>query len=391
MPQLYRWLVATGLALSLSGCSTISGWFEMDDDDPKQPAELVEFEPTVKIKKLWSHGVGDGQGDGFYQLQAAINGDVIYAAAANGDVEAFDRHNGKSLWDVELDIPLSGGVGVHDDALLLGSSDGLVLKVDANSGELLWTTRLNGEVLSVPQANGSMVVAHTLDGKLQGLDFNTGELVWTYDSNVPVLTLRGSSSPLLRDDIAYVGFANGRVLAFDVNGGGIVWEARVAIPQGRSEIERVVDIDGSMAISGKELYVASYQGKIMAIDVSSGRKLWQHNMSSFSGVSQGFSNVYVASDAGVVTAFQRSGQGERWTQTALAYRRLSRPTPVSSYLAVGDFEGYVHILSQVDGDLAGRVKADGDGVRADMLSVDNILYVYGNSGDLIAYKIKPKD
>jgi outer membrane protein assembly factor BamB len=392
MSRGYRWLFAALLALSLSGCSTISGWFDFDDeDDPKQPAELLDIDETVKIKKLWSHGVGNGQGDGFYKIQPAISGDTIYIAAADGDVEAFERRSGDRIWDVELDLPLSGGVGVYGDALLLGSSDGYVIKVDANSGEVQWTTRLNGEVMSSPQSNGSMVLAHTLDGKLQGLDFATGEVVWTYDSNVPVLTLRGSSTPVVNGNVAYVGFANGRVQAFDIATGGILWDVRVAIPQGRSEIERVVDIDGTMSLLGGELYVASYQGRIVAINVSDGRKLWQNNVSSFSGVSQGFGNVYVADEDGTVSAYQRSGQGVRWQQAALAYRGLSRPTPVSSYLAVGDKEGYVHFLSQVDGEFVGRVKADGDGVRADMLGEDNILYVYGNSGDLIAYEIKPKD
>jgi outer membrane protein assembly factor BamB len=266
-----------------------------------------------------------------------------------------------------------------------------VLKVDANSGEVLWSTSVNGEVMSVPQSNGRIVLAHTLDGKLQGLDFGTGEIVWTYDSNVPVLTLRGSCTPVINGDYAYVGFASGRVLAFDIDAGGIAWEVRVAIPQGRSEIERVVDVDGSMTLLGNELFAASYQGKLVAIDVSEGRKLWQQDVSSFSGVSQGFGNVYVADADGTVYAYQRNGQGERWQQPALAYRGLSRPTPVSSYVAVGDAEGYVHLLSQVDGEFAGRVKADGDGVRADMLAEDNLLYVYGNSGDLIAYKITAKD
>ena len=392
MVQGYRWLLAATLVMSLSACSTIKGWFEFDDDDdPKKPAELQAIDQTIKIKKLWSHGIGNGQGDGFYKIQPAIAGSSIYIAAADGTVEAFDKQTGKSLWDTELERPLSGGVGVYGDALLLGSSDGFVLKLDATSGEVQWSTRLNGEVMSVPGSDGRMVLAHTLDGKLQGLDFATGEVAWTYDSNVPVLTLRGSCSPLLNGNVAYVGFATGRVLAFDIANGGIIWEARVAIPQGRSEIERVVDIDGTMTLLGNELFVASYQGRIMAIDVTDGRKLWQNNVSSFSGVSQGFGNVYVADEDGTVTAYQRSGQGERWQQTALAYRGLSRPTPVSSYLAVGDKEGYVHFMSQVDGEIVGRIEADDEGIRADMVSEDNILYVYGNSGDLIAYEIKPKD
>lgn len=386
----YRSLIAACLVLSLGACSTISGWFDSDDDEAKQPAELVEFQESVKIKKLWSRGVGDGQGKGFYKIQPQIHGDVIYAAAADGEIVAVNRLSGKLLWDAETDVSLSGGVGFYGDALFVGSSDGYLLKVDAGSGEVLWSTRLNGELLSAPQSNGDMVLAHTLDGKLQGVDFETGELAWTYDSNVPVLTLRGSSTPVVNGDVAYVGFANGRVLAFDIATGGIIWEARVAISQGRSEIERIVDIDGSMELLGQELYVASYHGRVMAIDVTNGRKLWQQDVSSFSGVSQGFGNVYVADDDGTLIAYLRSGQGERWRQPALAYRRLSRPVTVGSYVAVGDFEGYVHIMSQVDGEFVGRVKADGDGVRADMVSIDDILYVYGNSGDLVAYQVKPK-
>jgi len=378
------------MVLSLAGCSTISGWFASDEEDPTAPAELVKIEQKVKIKKLWSAGVGDGQGDGLYRLQPVINGDVIYAASAEGEVRAFERAKGKSLWKIDLDTPLSGGVGVYGDALLLGSSDGFVLKLDAGSGDLLWSTQLHGEVLSPPQGDGKFVIAQTYDGKLQGLDFQTGEVLWTYDSNVPVLTIRGTNVPILRNGMVFAGFANGRVLAFDAQTGAVGWEVRVAISQGRSEIERIVDVDGTMELAGKELYAASYQGRVVAIDVASGRKLWQQDVSSFSGVSQGFGNIYVADEDGTLIAYLRNGQGERWTQTALGYRQLSRPTPVSSYVAVADFEGYVHLLSQVDGEFVGRVKVDGDGVRADMLSDGNILYVFGNSGKLAVYEITAK-
>ena len=357
----------------------------------KARLELVSIDQTVKIKRLWSAGIGNGQGKGLYKLTPAMNTEVIYAASADGLVRAFERNRGKTLWKADLEMPLSGGVGLYEDTLLLGSSEGFVLKVDAGSGELQWSTRLTGEILSAPQGNGRVVIAQTYDGKLQGLDFATGEKLWTYDSNVPVLTIRGTSTPILEGDTVYVGFANGRVLAFDAQTGAIDWEVRVAISQGRSEIERIVDVDGSMALAGKELYAASYQGRVVAIDANAGRKIWQQDVSSVSGVAQGFGNVYVADEDGTLYAFLRNGQGTRWSQPALGYRQLSRPTPVSSYVAVGDFEGYVHIISQVDGEFVGRVKADGNGVRADMLSDGNLLYVFGNGGKLVAYEITAKN
>ena len=390
MRQISRYLLLFTMMFSIAGCSTISGWFDSDDDDPMAPMALSDITETVKIKELWSVGVGDGQGDGFYRLQPAISGEVIYAASADGEVVAVDRKRGKTLWEVDLDLSLSGGVGVYKDVLLLGSSEGLVLKLDANTGEQLWTTMLTGEILSPPQANGKVVVAQTYNGKLQGLDFATGQLLWTYNSKVPVLTIRGTSVPIMENNRVYAGFASGRVLAFDAQTGSIVWDGRVAIPQGRSEIERIVDVDGTMELAGNELYAVSYQGSVVAIDVESGRKIWQQKASSFSGVSLGFGNVYAADEDGTLNAFMRNGEGVRWSQGALGYRQLSRPTPVGSYVTVGDFEGYLHVLSQVDGDFVGRVRVDSDGVRADMLSEDGILYVFANDGELVAYEITAK-
>ena len=391
MWQISRYLLLLTMMFSIGGCSTVSGWFDSDDDDPTAPMPLSDITETVNIKELWSVGVGDGQGEGFYRLQPAISGEVIYAASADGEVVAVDRKRGKTLWEVDLDISLSGGVGVYQDVLLLGSSEGLVLKLDANTGEQLWTMLLTGEILSPPQSNGKVVVVQTYNGKLQGLDFATGKLLWTYDSKVPVLTIRGTSVPIMENNRIYAGFANGRVLAFDPQTGSILWEVRAAIPQGRSEIERIVDVDGTMELAGNELYAVSYQGSVVAIDVKSGRKIWQQKASSFSGVSLGFGNVYAADENGTLNAFMRNGEGVRWSQGALGYRQLSRPTPVGSYVTVGDFEGYLHVLSQVDGDFVGRIRVDSDGVRADMLSEDGILYVFANDGELVAYEITAKN
>lgn len=378
------------LLLTLSGCSTIGGWFDSDDEDPTAPVELEAIDEKVSIKRLWSTSIGNGQGDGLHRITPVIAGDRIYAASNDGVVRALDRERGKALWKTSLDRRLSGGVGVYENALLLGSSEGYVVKLDADTGDELWATRLRGEVLAPPQGNGRVVVAQTYDGKLQGLDFASGELLWTYDSNVPVLTIRGTSTPILRDGVAHAGFANGKVLAFDIDTGAVLWEVRVAISQGRSEIERIVDVDGSMDMAGNDLYAASYQGRLVAIDLAGGRKVWQQDVSSFSGVSHAFGNVYVADEDGTVYAYQRNGTGLRWAQGDLGYRELSRPTPVSSYLAVADFEGYVHLLSQVDGEIVGRVKVDSKGARADMISDGSRLYVFGNSGKLVAYDVEPK-
>ncbi len=382
--------VAIALIATTTGCSTVSGWFSLDDEEVNQPAELQKITEAVRLKKLWSESVGNGQGDGLYRLTPAIQDDRIYAASNEGEIVSLQLSSGKRIWRQELDQSVSGGVGVRDNRLFVGTSEGQVLALDTADGSVIWRQTLRGEVLSAPQSDGRVVVVQTYDGRAQGLDAQSGDLLWSYDSNVPVLTIRGTSTPILRDGTAYVGFANGRVVAFDVEKGSVEWELRVAIAQGRSEIERMVDIDGAMEIIANEFYASSYQGYLVAADLRTGRKLWQQEASSVNGVSQGFSNVYVADQDGTVSAYYRNGQGLRWAQSDLSYRAPTKPVPVASYLAFTDFEGMLHVLSQVDGRFVGREKL-GDPSRADIISQGNRFFVFTDKGKLIAYEISAKD
>lgn len=389
-----RWLARCLLLTSftvLVGCSTVKGWFSDDDFDPREPVELQKITEQVKLKSRWSRGVGDGQGEGLYKINPILAGDSIYVASAEGRVASVDPESGRLRWKTDLDLALSGGVGHYGDSIFVGASEGLVMRLSADSGAEIWRATVSGEVLSAPQGDGRYVIAQTYDGKLMGFDYETGETRWTYTSDVPVLTLRGTGTPMILGDNAIAGFADGKVVAVNLRSGNVAWEARVAIPQGRSEIERIVDIDGSMGLQGSELYVASYQGRLAAIDTRSGRRLWQRNVSSVSGVGVGFGNVYVADDDGTVSAFLRNGQGVRWQNIELGFRELSRPTPVNSYVAVVDFEGYLHLLSQVDGEIVGRTKVDSSGARADMIARGNRLFVYANDGALKAYDVEARN
>jgi outer membrane protein assembly factor BamB len=385
-----RLLLILSLSI-LTGCSTVKGWFSDDDYDPREPVELQKIDEQVKVKNAWSRGVGDGQGDGLYKINPLLVNGNIFSASAEGEVASVDAATGRVRWKRDVELALSGGVGHHANSLFVGASEGAVMRLSADSGAEIWRASVSGEVLSAPQGNGKFVVAQTYDGKLMGFDYDTGATRWTYMSDVPVLTLRGTGTPMIIGDNAVAGFADGKLVAINLRSGNVAWEARIAIPQGTSEIERIVDIDGSMALQGSDLYVASYQGRLAAIDTRSGRKLWQRSVSSVSGVGVGFGNVYVADDDGTVSAYLRNGQGVRWQNIDLGFRELSRPVPINSYVAVVDFEGYLHFLSQVDGEIVGRIKVDSGGARADMIAKGNRLFVYTNDGALKAYDVESRD
>jgi len=384
---LRRSLFAILVASTLSACSVMD-WFSDDDEEELQPAVLVDFAPEIRIRKEWSTGVGNGQGKKFNRLHPALYGDTLFAAAANGVVEAIDATTGKRRWKRDVETEISGGVGVGGDLVIVGTVKGKVIALDAATGRELWTARVSSEVLAPPAADWDVVVVATLDGKLNGLDVSSGERRWTHDSSMPLLTLRGTAAPILVEGVVYAAQANGRVLAVKADTGTVLWDGRIATPQGQSEIERAVDIDGRPLLIGPGLYAVSYQGKLGALNTANGRTMWARDASSYVGIAEGFGNIYVSESTGAFSAYEVAGGALRWQNDQLLRRQPGTPATISSYVAVADFEGYVHLLSQSDGHFVGRVRADSSGVRADMIASGDRLYVYGNGGKLVAYRVE---
>ncbi len=378
-----RWKNAALLALAVLavGCSSNS-------KKELPPADLPDFEEEVVLQKEWSRSIGEGQGKTFNMLVPAVEGDSIYAADVEGLVMALDRMTGKVIWKEDLDLPVSGAVGAGYGLVVVGTLKGEIIALDASSGEEKWRAQVASEVLAAPAINGDIVLVQTQEDSLIALDADTGSQRWIFENTPAVLTLRGTGSPVLTNRLAIAGLSSGKVIALDAQRGIPVWEQRVAIPQGRSELERVVDIDGGPLLSGGKLYVVSYQGRVAALDLESGRVLWQREASSSVGVAQGFGNVYVSLANGTVEGIDERSSSALWSNDALARRQLSAPEVFSSYIAFGDLEGYLHLISQVDGRFVGRTRIDSDGLRARPLVAGAWLYAFGNGGKLVALTIK---
>ncbi|AJE14629.1 MULTISPECIES: outer membrane protein assembly factor BamB [Stutzerimonas] len=381
-----RFKIAALLAAAVfaAGCSSNSS------KEP-EPAELVKFDAEIQLDKVWSRSIGDGQGDTYNLLVPAVYGEQIYAADVDGLVVSMDRTTGKVNWKQDLDVSISGAVGAGYGLVLVGTLSGDVIALDVSTGEERWRSKVSSEVLSAPAINGDIVLVQTQDDRLIALEMDTGAQRWSYESAPAVLTLRGTGAPLLTNQLAIAGLSTGKVIALDTRRGLPVWEQRVAIPQGRSELERVVDIDGGLLLSGGTLYVGTYQGRAAALDVESGRVLWQRDASTYSGVALGYGSVYLSLADGTVESVDERSTTALWRNESLARRQLSAPAVFSSYVVVGDKEGYIHLLSQVDGRFVARERIDSNGVRARPVVDGDWLYVYGNGGKLVAMTIRRAD
>ena len=386
-----------GLALllgSLSACSSLSSlnplnWF--GDDEVNPPRELVAIETEVELRRLWQVGVGNGQGDNFTELTPTVDGGVVFAAAENGQVVAVSLENGNVLWRQRLDDEtLTGGVGAGGGLVIVGTRDALVYALDQTDGNIVWVNPVSSEVVAPPIASEELVVVQTVDDKVAALEAASGERRWIYESTQPALTLRGTSSPLFTPiGTVVAGFSNGTLVSVSAEDGVWRWEERVAVPEGNYDIERVIDVDGDLLLDGNRILAASYQGNLMALDILSGRIVWGlEGASSYHGLTRGFGNLYYCNDEGHVIAIRDNSEDVVWQNGDLEFRAPTAPIAITNYIAVGDFEGYLHLLSQIDGRIVGRVRVDRSGLRANLLVADGRLIAYGNSGQLAAYRLQ---
>jgi outer membrane protein assembly factor BamB len=371
-------LVLLAALLALSACD--SKKTKVD-----KPAELTSLKnPTVHIQKLWGASVGGGGKKLRLGLGLATAGDRLFAAGRDGDVAAFDLKTGKPLWRVDTKLELAGATGVGADIVAVGSADGQVVALAMDTGAQRWRTDVKGEILSAPAVAEHEVIVRTVDGKLRALALADGKEIWSAEEQIPRLTLRGAAAPVVARDLAISGFDNGRVLAVSLADGATVWDSPVSPPHGRTELERLNDIDAAVKVMGDEVFVAGFQGRAAMLALDSGQIWWTRDVSSYRGVDVDDQQMYVSSSQGEVLAITRRTGQPVWANPVLKLRSLSAPVVAGEYVVVADLEGYVHWFDRATGDLAGRTKAGGDRVTNPPVAVGDLVYVITDKGEISA-------
>jgi outer membrane protein assembly factor BamB len=358
-----------------------------DKDDELEPKELVKFESTVKIKRLWSTKVGGDSEFLLVGLRPVGDGNLIYAASQDGKVVAIDPDNGKPRWKADLEVEISAGPGVGEGVLAVATKDGFVITLDAASGVEQWRANVAGEILAQPLIKDDLVVVQTIDNRLIALARFDGGQRWEIEQKMPVLTMRGASSPMLVGSLVIAGFDNGRLAAINIETGDIEWDSMLALSTGRSDLDRLADIDGAIAVVGQDIYAAGYQGRVASIAAESGQVLWSREISTHVGMAADWNSVYTARDDGEVIALTRINGAETWRNDDLLRRDPSLPVPFHTTVVVGDFEGYLHFFSSIDGKAVARLRQGKKAISSDPLVVANRLYVQSDDGSVAAYEV----
>jgi outer membrane protein assembly factor BamB len=380
-----RSLLPLGLAALLiaAGCSK--------DKDVEPPATLVNFPAQLPVKKIWDEGVGGGKKQLVLRLGLgpAVDNGVVFAASHKGEVLAASLDTGRHLWVKKLKIPISAGPGAGAGLVVVGSSKGTVVTLDGATGRELWRARLNSELLSAPAITEKIVVIRSVDGRLHGLNAQSGKELWSVEQQVPRLSLRGTATPVIAKEVAICGFDNGKVMAVSLNNGDTVWDTALASPHGRTELDRLIDIDSAVRVVGDNVFAAGFQGRTAMLAIDSGQIWWAHDMSSYRGLVVDDDNLYVTQSDGIVVALRQRDGSELWRNQKLKLRRLSAPVLTSTAVAVADFQGYLHWLDKTTGELVARERVAKERVSNSPVAVGDTIVVLTDGGKLAAFRATP--
>lgn len=373
-------------AVNLSACSTIDGWMG-NKDNTEPPKPLVAFKPSIKVARMWDVRNGSGTRGAYLDLEPTIRNGRVFTADAKGYITAVNQKNGQRLWQVNTKTDITTGPAVGNGIVVVGTGDAQVIAVNEDSGKVLWKGTASNEVLAKPSISQGKVLVKAIDGKMFALDSSSGKQLWSYDHGAPSLILRASSSPVISGNYVVAGFSDGKLDVLSLATGGLLWQRTIAIPNGGSPVDRMVDIDANPIVSDGVIYVATYQGNIAAVQLNNGSYIWRHKISSYTGLAVGANNVYVSDAQSHVWAFAKDSGGVIWRQNKLEARRVTAPSLMNNAVVVGDAEGYLHWLSPSDGHFLARTRVDSAGIIAAPIARGNNIYVVTNRGDLADYRV----
>ncbi|HEX5459977.1 MAG TPA: outer membrane protein assembly factor BamB [Steroidobacteraceae bacterium] len=377
------WTALAAILCLLAACSK--------NKAPDQPAKLGPIKTTLRVQHMWSASVGDrGAKRLRLGLGLALDGSRVFASGHGGDVAAFDLATGRRLWRTKTKLPLGGGPAVHGNLVVVGASDGHVIALNAADGKALWTVLINGAVIAAPAISDNVVAVRSVDGKLRALSPTDGHELWEADQQVPSLSVRGTSSPVIVGDLIICGFDNGKVLAVNAGDGSQVWLSTVSAPHGRTEIQRLADVDGPVDVSGKDVYTVGYHGNVTMLALDSGQTWWSHEASSYRALTMGSDAVYMSTAEGRVVALNRTNGSAIWTQPALAYRGLTAVAVSDDAVITADFQGYVHFLDKHTGAFIARVRSGRLRISNPPIVEGNEVVVINDGGHISAYRMSPR-
>jgi outer membrane protein assembly factor BamB len=389
-----RWVVLF-FFLGVQGCTYVDNYWLGKDNAPV-PEPLAPLTSTMTWTPCWtvSFGkpisilsLGRTSKETYLRLKPVLDGNMIYAASHQGMIKAIHRDTGKVQWSKQLPSRLVSGPTVKSGALVLATENAEVLVLSKQDGHERWRARVSGEVLATPLITEGRVVVKTIDGYVYAFDLKTGTKLWAVDHGTSPLVLKASSSPVRHGNDILAGFSDGKLDAIELETGRMVWQRSMAYARGASDVERLVDISTDPIVRGDAVYLASYQGYWVAMSLLRGEFIWSKPASTYRNLAMNTNTLYMTDSKDVIWARNKNNGQVQWKQPALQARGVTEPVLIGKYILLGDNMGVLHLLDAKRGDLIARYSLESSIIVGPLVE-GNHMYVMTASGQLHCFTLK---
>lgn len=352
------------------------------------PTKLLEFTQMADFKIRWRGIIGES---GANLLQPALTDTAVYGVSGDRIFTRLNPNTGKQQWRIGVGIGISGGITSSGQGLLFIGGEKGDVRAYGEGGKLIWQAKVTSEVLNISDVVDGMILVRSGDGSIAALKVQDGKREWLYERSTPALVIRSHAGLAIQREVAYAGFAGGKLAAISIKDGSVLWEVAVSQPRGSTELERISDITSTPVVDDEQVCAIAFQGRVACFDVARGTPLWNREISSDKGMFLLRRVLYLTDVNGMVIALDKSSGSTVWKNDRLAYRGVSTPYVSGDFVLVGDFEGYLHALNREDGSFVARIKLDDSAIRSNILQADDELIVQTQGGYLYSLSLqKPK-
>ncbi len=372
--------------MMLVACNKVDDYLLGVDNTPT-PNALKALVAQKKVTKKWQIAAGESSKKQHLKIKPVVLGQIVYTASTTGRVQATNRFTGQVIWSTNIRANILSGPSVAGHLLVVGTGSSSIVALNSNTGHIIWQKTLSSDALAKPVIYHHKVIVKTINGFIYALEASTGKKIWQVKHGAPSLILKASSSPvMMKDNIMLVGFSDGKIDAIDISTGQLIWQRSIAYGTGASDIEKLVSIDANPIVEHDTVWLATYQGYIAALSLKTGQYKWRHPASTFLNLAVFGQNLLMVDSRDVIWSINKYTGNINWQQKQLKARGLTEPVLMGNKLIVGDKTGLVHIISAENGQFLARLQLD-SAVSYPVSTLGHTMYVMTSKGQLNCFVV----
>ena len=389
-------LILTLSLILLASCQTLSNLgitFQLIEEDPRAPTELNTEYDNFLNKKWSKEEVTPIINLGFFEENIKpniffdISGNNVYSINKN-NLRVFESESGKLKNQLPLESDkIMSGITIGYNSYIYSDNEGNLYVHNLISGELKWKKALRDIVISKALITSKNLFVQTSSDVLYAFDLQNGDQIWSKKAQAPLLSIRGTSSPVYFEGLIFANFSNGRLAAIRATDGIQLWEKPISTIKGTTELEKLMDSDSPAIAFNDIVFAANYNGSLTRFNIRGGEKVFSVDLSTSKPFALYKDKIIAVSSDDEIIAFDAINGSEIWKNSKFKFRGLTPPTIYDNFLYFGDIEGYLHKLNPETGDIIGLEETKLNAVTQ-IEAYANKIFAQDVAGSIYVFEIK---